>query len=148
VWVTPRRAGVSRFFANPLLRKFFSRLVRGLLGFWQRTFGFRKNYHDNMKTRRRQGRGLFLTFICGSYAAVLMAAPLIGSVDSASAGASRRPLPTFEQADRNQDGFVSRFESRAVRGLSESFERSDSDGSGKIDKVEYARALAILDVSR
>jgi len=26
-------------------------------------------------------------------------------------------LPTFEQADRNKDGYVSRFEARAVRGL-------------------------------
>ncbi len=76
-----------------------------------------------------------------------MAAPLLGSLTSASAGASRRPLPTFEQADRNHDGYVSRFESRAVRGLSESFERSDSNGDGKIDKVEYARALAALDAS-
>ena len=74
-----------------------------------------------------------------------MAAPLLGSLTSASAGASRRPLPTFEQADRDRDGYVSRFESRAVRGLSESFERSDSNGDGKIDKVEYARALAVLD---
>jgi hypothetical protein len=98
-----------------------------------------------MKTRQRQGRALFLTFICGSYAAILMAAPMLGSVDSASAGASRRPLPTFEQADRNQDGFVSHFEARAVRGLSDSFERADADGDGKIDKVEYARALATLD---
>jgi Ca2+-binding EF-hand superfamily protein len=76
-----------------------------------------------------------------------MAAPLLSSVDSASAGASRRPLPTFEQADRNRDGYVSRFESRAVRGLSESFERSDSNGDGRIDKVEYARALAVLDAN-
>ncbi len=84
-------------------------------------------------------------FICGSYAAVLMAAPLIGSVESASAGASRRPLPTFEQADRNKDGYVSRYESRAVRGLTDNFERSDSNGDGRIDKVEYAKALATLD---
>jgi Ca2+-binding EF-hand superfamily protein len=69
---------------------------------------------------------------------------------NASAGASRRPLPTFEQADRNQDGYVSRFESRAVRALleSDSFERADSDGDGRIDQVEYARALAGLDANR
>jgi hypothetical protein len=56
-------------------------------------------------------------------------------------------MPTFQQADRNKDGYVSRFEARAVRGLSESFERSDSNGDGKIDQVEYARALALLDAS-
>jgi Ca2+-binding EF-hand superfamily protein len=81
-----------------------------------------------------------------------MAAPLLHSLSSAnanaSAGASRRPLPTFEQADRNQDGYVTRFESRAVRGLADSFERADSNGDGKIDKVEYARALADLDANR
>jgi len=102
------------------------------------------------KTRQHQGRALFLTYICGSFAAVLMAAPLLHSLSSAnaSAGASHRPLPTFEQADRNQDGYVSRFESRAVRGLTDSFERADSNGDGRIDKVEYARALADLDVNR
>ena len=97
--------------------------------------------------RQRQGRALFLTYICGSYAAVLMAAPLLGALSSASAGASRRPLPTFEQADRDRDGFVSRFEARAVRGLSERFEGYDSNGDGKIDRVEYARALALLDAT-
>ena len=76
-----------------------------------------------------------------------MAAPLLSSLSSASAGAARRPLPTFERADRNQDGFVSRFEARAVRGLSESFERADGNGDGRIDKVEYARALAMLDAN-
>ena len=77
-----------------------------------------------------------------------MAAPLLHSLSSAnaSAGASRRPLPTFEQADRNRDGYVSRFESRAVRGLVEveEFERADRDGDGRIDRDEYARALAGL----
>jgi hypothetical protein len=97
--------------------------------------------------RQRQGRALFLTYICGTYAAVLLAAPMLGALSSASAGASGRPLPTFEQADRNKDGYVSHFEARAVRGLSESFENADRNGDGRIDKVEYARALAVLDVN-
>ena len=75
-----------------------------------------------------------------------MAAPLLHSLSSASAsvGASRRPLPTFEQADRNRDGYVSRFESRAVSELvdAERFERADRNGDGRIDKDEYARVLA------
>ena len=77
-----------------------------------------------------------------------MAAPLLHSLSSvnASAGASRRPLPNFEQADRNRDGYVSRFESRAVSGLVdvEDFERADRDGDGRIDRDEYARVLAGL----
>lgn len=77
-----------------------------------------------------------------------MAAPLLHSLSSAnaSAGASRRALPTFEQADRNRDGYVSRFESRAVSELVdvERFERADRDGDGRIDKDEYARALAAV----
>jgi hypothetical protein len=135
-----------RFFANLLFRFFFLKLVCALLAYRVRGRASERHRQVN-KPRQHQGRALFLTYICGSYAAVLMAAPLLGSLGSASAGASRRPLPTFEQADRNRDGYVSRFESRAVRGLSESFERSDSNGDGKIDKVEYAKALAVLDAN-
>jgi hypothetical protein len=97
-----------------------------------------------MQFRRSQGRGLFLAYLCASYAAILAAAPLLSSAGSASTGASHRPLPTFEQADRNHDGAVSRFESRAVRALlePEQFRDADLDGDGRIDAAEYQRIIS------
>jgi hypothetical protein len=41
-----------------------------------------------MNSRKRQGRALFLAFICASMIAVLMAAPLLSSLDNASVGGS------------------------------------------------------------
>jgi hypothetical protein len=47
-----------------------------------------------MNSRKRQGRGLFLAFVCAAWFAVFLAAPLASSLQSsstlsASAGASR-----------------------------------------------------------
>jgi hypothetical protein len=46
-----------------------------------------------MNSRKRQGRGLFLAFVCATWFAVFLAAPLASSLQSsslsASAGASR-----------------------------------------------------------
>jgi hypothetical protein len=45
--------------------------------------------------------------------------------------------PTFEQMDRNRDGFIDQAEANALPGLAATFE-------GRIDKVRFARALAFL----
>jgi hypothetical protein len=97
-----------------------------------------------MQFRRSQGRGLFLAYVCAAYAAIFAVAPLLSTASSASAGASRRALPTFEQADRDHDGAVSRFESRAVRTLLEArqFQDADVNGDGRIDAAEYQKMIS------
>jgi hypothetical protein len=97
-----------------------------------------------MNSLRRQGRTLFLGYLCAAWAAVLMAVPLAGLFGSASAGASMR-TPTFARTDRNRDGYVDRLESAAVRGLVTRFTQADANGDGKLDQVEFARALGLVD---
>jgi hypothetical protein len=97
-----------------------------------------------MNPLRRQGRTLFLGYLCAAWVAVLMAVPLAGLFGSASAGASMR-APTFARVDRNHDGYVDRLESAAVRGLVTRFSEADMNGDGKLDQVEFAQALGLVD---
>jgi Ca2+-binding EF-hand superfamily protein len=89
--------------------------------------------------------------MCCAYVFILMAAPLVSALEpssmgSSSAGGSAPPrLRTFEQLDRNRDGFIGKSESAALPGLSAAFERADRNGDGRLDKVEFARALAFID---
>ena len=53
--------------------------------------------------------------------------------------------PTFEQLDRNRDGYVDRREAAALAGLDAVFDAADRRARGKLDKVEYAKALAMMD---
>jgi hypothetical protein len=78
-------------------------------------------------------------YLCAVYVAVLGALPF------AHAFMQIRPLlslhtayPTFEQMDRNRDGFIDQAEATALPGLAATFQ-------GRIDKVRFARALASLD---
>jgi hypothetical protein len=98
-----------------------------------------------MKYSPRQGRTLFLAYLCCAGVAVLLAAPLLSAVEPASVGASRSRIETFERADRNRDGYVDKAEAAAVRGLPARFAQADSNSDGRLDQVEYARALALLD---
>jgi hypothetical protein len=59
-----------------------------------------------MKYRPRQGRALFLAYLCCAYVLILLAAPLVSALDPASmgrasAGGSAPRFQTFEQLDRN-----------------------------------------------
>jgi Ca2+-binding EF-hand superfamily protein len=107
-----------------------------------------------MKYRPRQGRTLFLAYLCCAYVLILMAAPFASALEPASmgrssAGGSAPPrIPSFEQLDRNKDGFIAISESAALPGLSATFERADRNRDGRLDKVEFARALAFLDTGR
>lgn len=107
-----------------------------------------------MKYRPRQGRTLFLTYLCATYVLILLAAPLVSALEpssmgrSSAGGSAGARFPTFEQLDRNKDGFIVKSESAALPGLSAMFERADSNRDGKLDKVEFARALAFLDTGK
>jgi hypothetical protein len=106
-----------------------------------------------MKYRPRQGRALFLAYLCCTYVLILMAAPLVSALEPSSmgrssAGGSAARIPSFEQLDRNKDGFIARHESAALPGLSALFDDADRNQDGKLDKVEFARALAFLDTGR
>jgi hypothetical protein len=99
-----------------------------------------------MTSFQRQGRSLFLTFLCSAWVMILMAAPLVSALEPAAVGGSRAPLePQFERLDRNYDGFVSPREAARVRGLAAGLTRADLNGDGLLDKVEFARALARLE---
>ena len=109
-----------------------------------------------MKYRPRQGRFLFLAYICCAYVLVLIAAPLASalappsmlSASSGSSGGWPARNVTFERLDRDHDGFIGKSESAALKGLPATFERADRNGDGKLDKVEFARALGLLESGR
>ena len=96
----------------------------------------------------RQGRTLFLSYLCCAWVAVLLAIPLASAMEPASGGATRLRAPTFEWVDRDRDGSVSRLESAAVRGLLTKYSQADEDGDGRLDRAEFARALALLDTQK
>ena len=51
---------------------------------------------------------------------------------------------TFEQLDRNRDGYVDRNEAEGQPGLNAVFDRADRHPDGRLDKVEYAKALSFI----
>ena len=109
-----------------------------------------------MKYRPRQGRALFLAYICCAYVLVLIAAPLASALErqsmlsasSGSGGSHPGRAVTFERLDRNRDGFIGKAESAALPGLAAIFARADGNADGKLDKVEFARALGMLETWR
>ena len=109
-----------------------------------------------MKYRPRQGRTLFLAYICCAYVLVLIAAPLATALErtsmlsasSGSSGAAPGRAITFERLDLNGDGFIGKAESSTLPGLPAVFGRADRNADGKLDKVEFARALGMLETWR
>ena len=111
-----------------------------------------------MSQHIRQGRNVFLLFLGASFVALTAALPLV----TAQTQEERKPVPaavapappasaehpSFEQADRNKDGFVDKSEAGVVPGLSANFERVDRNRDGKLDKAEFAKGLEILQVRR
>lgn len=97
-----------------------------------------------MKYRPRQGRALFLAYVCCAGVGVLLAAPLLSALEPASMGAARPDGERFERADLNRDGYVDKAESAAIPGLPACFAQADSNADSRLDQVEYARALALL----
>jgi hypothetical protein len=122
-----------------------------------------------VKHNLRQERTLFFLFLGACLVALLAALPLVTAQQSihdgtkvttdgtrteevqkpqsAAAGGSAL-YPSFEEADRNGDGFVDKSEAGVVPGLSANFERADASRDGRLDPQEFAKGLEILQVRR
>jgi hypothetical protein len=92
-----------------------------------------------MRPRRRQGRQIFLAYLCCAWVAILMAAPLVSALEPASAGASRN---SFLDADADGDGYVSPAEAARISGLAPYFSRADANADERLNRAEFYRALA------
>ena len=122
-----------------------------------------------MSSRNRHtARAIFLGYLGVMTIAAFMAVPLSRSLvpivlaqqqaqqGSASAGASSAAgaegpairQPSFEECDRNGDGWLDKSEAGSVPGLSANFERVDRNKDGKLDREEFEHALAFLDSQR
>ena len=100
-----------------------------------------------MNARLRQQRHHFLLFLGAVYVSLMVALPLATarlSLAGVAAGEAGGAQPTFEQLDRNRDGYVDRTEAEAQPGLSEVFDRADRHPDGRLDKVEYGKALSLI----
>lgn len=99
-----------------------------------------------MSYRKRQGRQIFLAYLCCAWVAVLMAAPLVSALEPASAGGSRPSA--FRDADADGDGFVSGLEAARLSGLATAFSIADGNGDGRLDRREFRYALDLRDGRR
>lgn len=101
-----------------------------------------------MNARLRQQRSTFLLFMGAVYVSLMAALPVVTTNLAAARYAMNAPnggQPTFEQLDRNHDGYVDRREAAALAGLDAVFDDADRRADDRLDKVEYAKALAMID---
>ncbi len=96
-----------------------------------------------MQHRKRQGRQLFLAYLCAAWAAIFLAAPLVAALEPASSGGGR--ADAFRAADADGDGIVSPAEAARVPGLSSVHARADVNADGNLNRAEFRRALALRD---
>lgn len=66
----------------------------------------------------------------------LVALVVLASGFSAAAGAGEE-LPTFQQLDSNQDGYISQDEAQGCQTLADCFSRADTNQDNQIDQTEY-----------
>ena len=65
-----------------------------------------------------------------------------GASPPAATPVAMTPAPTFEQADTNKDGAVSRDEAVAAKALQKTgFDTADQNKDGKLSKAEYDAAI-------
>ena len=101
-----------------------------------------------MNQRLRQERNVFLLFLGAVFVSLMSALPIVtASIPHARYAAleQRAAQMTFEQLDRNHDGYVDRAEALAQPGLDAVFNEADRRPDGRLDKVEYAQALGLID---
>ncbi len=100
-----------------------------------------------MNHRLRQERTVFLLYLGAVFVSLMTALPIgtasLGTPRYAAAPTQAREL-TFEELDRNRDGYVDRQEALAQPGLDAVFDRADRHPDGRLDKVEYAKALSMI----
>jgi hypothetical protein len=101
-----------------------------------------------MNHRLRQERTVFLLYLGAVFVSLMSALPIVTASLSTQRYAVAQPQAprelTFEQLDRNRDGYVDRTEAEAQPGLSEVFDRADRHPDGRLDKVEYGKALSLI----
>ena len=100
-----------------------------------------------MNHRLRQERTVFLLFLGAVFISLMSALPIVtvslGTPRYVAVAQAPQQL-TFEQLDRNRDGYVDRKEAEAQPGLSSVFNNADRHPDGRLDKVEYAKARAMI----
>ena len=101
-----------------------------------------------MNARLRQERTHFLLFLGAAYMSLMCALPIITASLALqyprSAPALALQQPSFEQFDRNRDGYVDRAEALALEDLDRVFNEADRRPDGRLDKVEFGRALGLI----
>jgi hypothetical protein len=102
--------------------------------------------------RLRQERTSFFFYLCTVFVSLMTALPIVTASLAGVRYSAPTPQvqsvpaqPTFEQLDRNGDGYVDRREAAALAGLEAVFNEADRRPDGRLDKVEYAKALALID---
>jgi len=101
-----------------------------------------------MNSRLRQQRTTFLLFLGTVYVSLMCALPIVTATMPTVRYANAEPIgaqPIFEKLDSNGDGYVDRSEATALPGLRRLLDTVSRRADGRLDKVEYARALALLD---
>lgn len=105
-----------------------------------------------MNRRLRQDRNAFLLFLGTAYMALMCALPIVAAtlpkLNAARAVNAAPAQPTFEQFDRNRDGYVDRYEVALHPGLDAVFNEADRRPDGRLDRAEFARGLALIDGTR
>jgi Ca2+-binding EF-hand superfamily protein len=100
-----------------------------------------------MNQRLRQERSVFLLFLGAMFVSLISALPILTATLNAArrAQVEQHTVATFEQLDRNHDGYVDRGEALALPQLDRVFNEADRRPDGRLDQVEYAKALALID---